>query len=231
MLKIQLDTIAKTYKEKNNENVQALQQISLQIEEGEKVIIVGESGAGKSTLLNIISLLDYEYDGTYLLNGNDASSLKQNEIARLRNEEFGFIFQDYILVEDNTVYENIEIPLLYSKKFSRHERNTRIKEALSIVQLEECINKKARNLSGGQRQRVAIARALVNQPNTLILDEPTGALNRELSSEIMHYIYEYIEQNKKTMIMVTHDIEKVKGNNCRVLTLESGFIKSDVVSD
>lgn len=224
---IELKNITKVYKEKNKPGIFAIDNLSLKIKTGEKVIIIGESGAGKTTLLNIITLLDKDFTGESYLNGINTLQMNSKDICNFRNEEFGFIFQDYLLVEDDTVYANVEIPLLYSKKIKRLQRKRRINEILDILELKEISYKKAKNLSGGQRQRVAIARALVNMPNTLILDEPTGALNRELSNNIMNYVYEYINTTSKTMIMVTHDIDKVKIGKCRVLKLHAGKLIED----
>lgn len=227
-MKIQLTNLSKTYQTNHqSEKVQALSQISLEIHSEEIVFIIGESGAGKTTLLNLISLLDNTYEGTYLLDNQNTKNIPESEKATIRNEIFGFLFQDYALLEDDSIYENIEIPLLYSRKIKRKDRKTKIKKMIELMQLSESSAKKVKYLSGGQRQRVAIARALINDPEILILDEPTGALNKETSDKIMDYIYDYIEQYKKTLILVTHDLEKIKRNEARVIKLHAGKVISD----
>lgn len=229
-MKIKLTNLDKVYQKNNqNEKVQALSQVNLEIDSEETVFIIGESGAGKSTLLSIISLLDNTYEGEYLLDNQDAKKIPESEKAKLRNEIFGFLFQEYELLEDETVYENIEIPLLYSKKIKRKDRKTRIKSMMEIMQLSDFTSKKVKHLSGGQRQRVAIARALINDPEIMVLDEPTGSLNKETSDIVMDYIYDYIERYKKTLILVTHDLEKVKKGKARVIKLHSGKIVSDSI--
>lgn len=229
-MKIKLTDVDKIYQTNHqSEKVKALSQVSLEINSEEVIFIIGESGAGKSTLLNIISLLDNAYDGEYLLDGQNAKTTPESEKATLRNEIFGFLFQDYALLEDDTVYENIEIPLLYSKKFKRKDRKAKIKNMIEIMQLSDFSSKRVKYLSGGQRQRVAIARALINEPEILVLDEPTGSLNKETSDSIMDYIYDYISQYKKTLILVTHDLEKVKKGKARVIKLHCGKIISDAV--
>lgn len=227
-MKIQLTNLSKTYQTNHqSEKVEALSQISLEIHSEEIVFIIGESGAGKTTLLNLISLLDNTYEGTYLLDNQNTKNIPESEKATIRNEIFGFLFQDYALLEDDSIYENIEIPLLYSRKIKRKDRKTKIKKMIELMQLSEFSAKKVKYLSGGQRQRVAIARALINDPEILILDEPTGALNKETSDKIMDYIYDYIEQYKKTLILVTHDLEKIKRNEARVIKLHAGKVISD----
>lgn len=229
-MKLELKNVNKVYKGKSKEDeVHALCNMNLRIGEGEKIIIIGESGAGKSTLLNAISLLDNDYIGNYTIEDKVVNSLNEKDMAYFRNQIFGYIFQSYALIDDDTVYENVGIPLLYSNKFKRKQRSERIKEILQKVHLDKEIYKKVKNLSGGQRQRVAIARALVNMPEILMLDEPTGALNRTMSDSIMNYIYEYINENNKIMILVTHDIEKVKKGTCRVIEMKMGEIVSDSV--
>lgn len=228
-MKIQLTNLSKIYQTNHqNEKVQALSQISLEIRSEEIVFIIGESGAGKTTLLNLISLLDNTYEGEYLLDNQDTKNISESDKATIRNEIFGFLFQDYALLEEDTVYENIEIPLLYSKSIKRKDRKTKIKNMMELMQLSEFSSMKVKHLSGGQRQRVAIARALVNEPEVLVLDEPTGALNKETSDMIMDYIYNYIELYKKTLILVTHDLEKIKRNEARVIKLHAGKVISDL---
>lgn len=227
-MKLSLDNVTKKYHgEGKNDDILALKDILLKIEEGEKVIIIGESGAGKSTLLNIFSLLDEQFEGTYKINDTEIADSSERSLSNMRNEVFGYIFQEYALVEDATVYENIEIPLVYSKKFKRKERAGLINKIMDEIEIKELSKRKVKYLSGGQRQRVAIARALVNKPEILVLDEPTGSLNRDISNLVMKHIYNYIDSEHKTMIMVTHDIDKVKMGECRVLQMQAGTIISD----
>lgn len=225
---LELSNVSKTYGSSlKGDKVKALDEISLKIRSGEKIYIVGESGAGKTTLLNTISLMDGIFEGQYQIDGKDIHALSAKDKRRLRNGIFGFMFQEYALLEEDTVAENVEIPLLYSNKIKRKERSKRIQEVLRQIQMEEYRFKKVKNLSGGQRQRVALARALVNWPEMLILDEPTGSLNREMSNAIMEYILQYIDENQKTLILVTHDLEKVKKGDGRVIQMKGGKIISD----
>ena len=227
-MKITISNLNKIYQTNHqSEKVQALSQVSLEINSEEIIFIIGESGAGKTTLLNIISLLDNLYEGDYFLENQNTKKLSESEKAKIRNQIFGFSFQDYALIEDDTVYENIEIPLLYSKKFKRKERKAQIKMVIEQMQLSEFTSKKVKFLSGGQRQRAALARAIVNEPEILVLDEPTGSLNKETSDHIMEYIYRYINDNQKTLILVTHDLEKIKKCEGRVIKLHAGKIVSD----
>lgn len=229
---LELSNVSKTYGSSlKGDKVKALDEISLEIRSGEKIYIVGESGAGKTTLLNTISLMDGIFEGQYQIDGKDIHALSAKDKRRLRNGIFGFMFQEYALLEEDTVAENVEIPLLYSNKIKRKERSKRIQEVLRQVQMEEYRFKKVKNLSGGQRQRVALARALVNWPEMLILDEPTGSLNREMSNAIMEYILQYIDENQKTLILVTHDLEKVKKGDGRVIQMKGGKIISDRIDE
>ncbi|MFQ9510031.1 MAG: ABC transporter ATP-binding protein [Lachnospiraceae bacterium] len=227
-MKLTLSKVSKIYKASlKQEEVKALEEISLEINSGEKVFIVGESGAGKTTLLNVLSLLDGSYEGNYQINGKDARLLPEREKTVLRNGVFGFMFQEYALIEEDTVLENVGIPLLYSEKLRRRDRRKRIREVLEQVQMQQYASKKVKNLSGGQRQRVALARALVNWPEILVLDEPTGSLNREMSDQIMGCINRYVEENEKTLILVTHDLEKVKKGPGRVIRMQMGRVLLD----
>lgn len=227
-MKLTLSKLSKIYKASlKQEEVKALEEISLEIHSGEKVFIVGESGAGKTTLLNVLSLLDGSYGGNYQINGKDARLLPEREKTVLRNGVFGFMFQEYALIEEDTVLENVGIPLLYSEKVRRRDRRKRIREVLEQVQMQQYASKKVKNLSGGQRQRVALARALVNWPEILVLDEPTGSLNREMSDQIMGCINRYVEENEKTLILVTHDLEKVKKGPGRVIRMQMGKVLLD----
>lgn len=202
----------------------AVDDITLTINKQEIVIIEGESGSGKTTLLKMIGLLDSQFSGNYSLFDKNVLDLTDTEKAQYRNEMFGYIFQDYQLLENETVFYNIKIPLLYSKKFkSKNHRDLveNVAEKMSILPL---INKKVKFLSGGEKQRVAIARAIVNQPEIILMDEPTSALNRTLSNALMNYIYDYVESNKATLVIITHDINRVAKKAYTSILMKDGKI-------
>lgn len=202
----------------------AVDDITLTINKQEIVIIEGESGSGKTTLLKMIGLLDSQFSGNYSLFDRNVFDLTDTEKAQYRNEMFGYIFQDYQLLENETVFYNIKIPLLYSKKFkSKNHRDLveHVAEKMSILPL---INKKVKFLSGGEKQRVAIARAIVNQPEIILMDEPTSALNRTLSNTLMNYIYDYVESNKATLVIITHDINRVAKKAYTSILMKDGKI-------
>ena len=199
---INLQDINKIYG-KNDTLFYALKNVSLQIYQGEMVAIMGPSGSGKSTLLNIIGLLDKQSTGKYFLNGEDVYNFADSHLSRLRNKYFGFVVQNYALIHDYTVFENIEIPISYSK--NKANKKERILELLSKLGLGNKIKSKCKELSGGQSQRVAIARALVNDPAVILADEPTGALDQKNGKEVLD-ILKNINEMGKTVIIVTHDI-------------------------
>ncbi|SES70170.1 ABC transporter ATP-binding protein [Anaerobranca gottschalkii] len=183
----------------------AINNISFDVFKGEKLAITGPSGCGKTTLLNILGLIVKPTSGNIIIDSKEISSFKERERARYRNKYFGYIVQDFALIEEFTVYENIEIPLLYtSEKVPRSRRRKLISELLTQVGLEVKINEKVKNLSGGQRQRVAIARAIVNDPEIILADEPTGSLDSKTGEEIMT-ILDNLVQLGKTLILITHD--------------------------
>lgn len=224
-MKIELKHLHKVYKTKKN-ITEVLRDINLSICEGEEIIIVGESGAGKSTLLNLIGMIDSEYSGDYYVDGREKRQLTKKEISQYHNSAFGYIFQEYALVEDETVYKNVVIPLLYSNVKKREHRD-RVKKILEQVELSREIDKKVKELSGGQRQRVAIARALVNNPSILLADEPTGSLNNRLSEQIMTIMENYLDETK-ILIMVTHNLDMIDPKRHRVLRLKDGVLKEDI---
>lgn len=223
---INLTDIVKNYKV-GTQIVRALRSVSLQINEGEYVAIMGASGSGKSTLMNVIGCLDTPTSGRYILNDHDVSDLTDDELAEIRNREIGFIFQTFNLLPRSTALDNVMLPLVYSgvKKQERLERATKI---LTDVGLAERIEHKPNELSGGQRQRVAVARALINKPAILLADEPTGNLDSKISEEIMHLFAE-IHQQGNTLIVVTHE-EDIALHAHRIIRLKDGQIESDEVN-
>lgn len=217
---IELKHILKQFKE-----LKAVNDVSLDIKKEDIVIIEGESGSGKTTLLKIMGLMDTKFEGEYYLNGKNIKQLTNTEISNYRNAVFGYIFQDYLLVENETVENNIKIPLYYSDKFKKSEWKVKIKNISQQLNIEHLLNKKVSKLSGGERQRVAIARAFVNEPEIILMDEPTSALNRELSQVLMNYVYEYIDVNKATLIIVTHDINRVAYKSYCSIIMKDGKIE------
>lgn len=222
MCLIEIKSLNKTFG-KNNSKTIALKDVNLKINKGELVAIVGTSGSGKSTLLNIIGTLDSPSSGEYLLNSKNISNLTQKELAKIRNMTFGFVVQYFALINDYTVSENIEIPLEYSKVKS-NERERRISEVLKKLGILDKAKKKPKELSGGQQQRVAIARALINNPDVILADEPTGALDSKTSQQVIDILKE-LNKEGKTVIIVTHD-NKIAMQCQRVLTIEDGSIKT-----
>lgn len=215
---ILLKNIIKTYG-KNENQVQALNGIDIEIKKGEMVAIMGVSGSGKSTLLNIIGCIDTPTSGKYCLNNKDVSKMFNSELAKIRNENLGFVVQHFALIEDYDVFKNVKVPLDYTK-LSRKDKKQRIIKILKSLGIENKIDKFPNELSGGQCQRVAIARALVNNPDILLADEPTGALDHKTGTEIMN-IFKNLNKDGKTIIIVTHD-EKVAMLCNRTITIEDG---------
>lgn len=210
---ISLNSINKEYS-CGNTKVFAVKNANLSIESGKSISITGPSGCGKSTLLNIIGQITKPTSGYITINKKPIKEYSKNTLATLRNEFFGYIAQNYLLVEGYTVFENVEIPLLYSKcKISKSKRKKLILKTLIKVGLEEKINEDIKNLSGGQQQRVAIARALINNPKVILADEPTGALDTKTSNEIMELLLTLVDEGK-TLVLVTHN--KELANKCDV---------------
>ena len=208
-----------------SEEIHALRGISIQIERGEYVAIMGPSGSGKSTLMNLIGCLDTPSRGSYLLNGKQVSQMNDNELARIRNEEVGFVFQTFNLLPRATSLKNVELPLVYAGVPAK-DREQRAKMALEQVELTSRMNHRPNELSGGQRQRVAIARALVNAPSMLLADEPTGNLDSKTGLEIMG-IFDRLHQAGNTILLVTHEAD-VAAYAHRTIHLRDGQIESDV---
>lgn len=202
----------------------ALQDINLEVKDGEFLAIMGPSGSGKSTLINILGLLDQSYTGEYLLENKNYQTVNDNELSQIRGDQLGFVFQNFKLLSTYTVYENIEVPLIYSKKAqnNKHQLNESVIEKVGLKGKEKNL---PTELSGGQQQRVAIARAIVNRPKLVIADEPTGALDSKTSKEIMD-IFEKLNQDGTTIIMVTHDSE-VAEHAMRTVYIRDGRLYND----
>ena len=224
MALIETRDLWKTYN-MGGEEIHALREVSMQIERGEYVAIMGPSGSGKSTLMNLIGCLDTPSRGSYLLNGRQVRELDDDELARIRNEEIGFVFQTFNLLPRATALHNVELPLVYAG-VAGPARRTRALEALDRVDLADRVSHKPNELSGGQRQRVAIARALVNDPSILLADEPTGNLDSKTGLEIMT-LFERLHATGNTIILITHESEIAKYAN-RVIHLRDGRIEQDV---
>ena len=219
---IEIKNLVKIYNKGKTNEFCALKGIDLSIEEGEMVAIIGKSGAGKSTLLHILAAIDSYDKGSYLVDGVSVGDLKEKDRARFRNPKIGIVMQDYALIDEYTIEENVQIPLIFGKVKGNDVRREKIMTALENVGLAELAKKPVRQLSGGQKQRVAIARALVNNPTFLLADEPTGALDSKTSGEIMD-VFEKLNQGGKTVIIVTHDME-VATRCGRVIEISDGEI-------
>ncbi len=207
------------------EQVHALAGVSLDIEEGEYIAIMGPSGSGKSTLMNILGCLDSPSGGSYRLKGREIARLSDDDLAAIRNKEIGFVFQTFNLLARSDALHNVELPLIYAG-IGPKERKERAVEALTEVGLESRMRHKPNELSGGQRQRVAIARALVNRPSIILADEPTGNLDTKTGNDILG-AFEKIHAGGKTVIVVTHE-EDVAAHARRVVRLRDGVIESDI---
>ena len=219
---IEIKNLVKIYNKGKTNEFCALKGIDLSIEEGEMVAIIGKSGAGKSTLLHILAAIDSYDKGSYLVDGVSVGDLKEKDRARFRHQKIGIVMQDYALIDEYTIEENVQIPLIFGKVKGNDVRREKIMTALENVGLAELAKKPVRQLSGGQKQRVAIARALVNNPAFLLADEPTGALDSKTSGEIMD-VFEKLNQGGKTVIIVTHDME-VAARCGRVIEISDGEI-------
>jgi putative ABC transport system ATP-binding protein len=211
-----------------SEEIHALRGVSIIIERGEYVAIMGPSGSGKSTLMNLIGCLDTPSKGSYLLNGKQVSEMNDNELARIRNEEIGFVFQTFNLLPRASALHNVELPLIYAGVPAK-DRQERAKDALKKVELEERMMHKPNELSGGQRQRVAIARALVNNPSILLADEPTGNLDSKTGVEIMA-LFGKLHAGGNTIVLVTHEAD-IAAHAHRVIHIRDGQVERDVASE
>jgi len=209
-----------------DEEIHALRGLSINIEAGEYVAIMGPSGSGKSTLMNLIGCLDTPSKGSYLLNGKEVAAMNDDDLARIRNEEIGFVFQTFNLLPRATALHNVELPLVYAG-VSGKERIERARSALAKVELTERASHRPNELSGGQRQRVAIARALVNNPSILLADEPTGNLDSKTGVEIMA-VFERLHEGGNTIILVTHEAD-IAAHAHRVIYVRDGQVEKDVM--
>ena len=221
---IHLEQITKVYDMGGAEEVHALRGLSLDIHKNEYVAIMGPSGSGKSTLMNVIGCLDTPTSGLYQFNGLNVSDMDDNELAKIRNKEIGFVFQTFNLLARSDALHNVELPLIYAGLPSA-ERKRRAKETLEHVQLGDRAHHKPNELSGGQRQRVAIARALVTKPSIILADEPTGNLDSKTGEEIM-LLFEELHKQGNTIILVTHEAD-IAAHAHRVIRLRDGMVEHD----
>jgi putative ABC transport system ATP-binding protein len=224
MALIETRDLWKTY-QMGSEEIHALRGVSMEIQRGEYVAIMGPSGSGKSTLMNLIGCLDTPSKGSYLLNNKQVGQMNDNELARIRNEEIGFVFQTFNLLPRATALQNVELPLVYAGVRGA-ERGTRARGALAKVELTSRMTHRPNELSGGQRQRVAIARALVNNPSILLADEPTGNLDSKTGTEIMA-LFDRLHEGGNTIILVTHEAD-IAAHAHRAIHLRDGQIEKDV---
>jgi putative ABC transport system ATP-binding protein len=220
---IKMENIWKTY-QMGTEELHALRDVSFEVKKNEYLAIIGPSGSGKSTLMNLIGCLDSPSKGDYWINGNLVSDMSDDELARIRNKEVGFVFQTFNLLARATALHNVELPLIYAGMRAA-DRHDKAQAALASVELGDRVTHRPNELSGGQRQRVAIARALVNHPSILLADEPTGALDSKTSIEIM-LLFEKLHEEGNTIILVTHEPDIAKRAH-RVITIMDGRIETD----
>jgi putative ABC transport system ATP-binding protein len=224
MALIETQDLWKTYI-MGSEEIHALRGVSLKIERGEYIAIMGPSGSGKSTLMNLIGCLDTPSKGSYLLNGKQVSKMNDDELAHIRNQEIGFVFQTFNLLPRATALHNVELPLVYAGVPAK-ERLNRAQQALGRVELTDRMTHRPNQLSGGQRQRVAVARALVNNPSILLADEPTGNLDSKTGNEIMA-LFARLHELGNTIVLVTHEAD-IAANAHRVVHIRDGQISDDV---
>ena len=220
---IEIKNLYKTYNYGKPNAFEALKDVSLTINDGEMVAIIGKSGAGKSTLMHILGCIDDFEKGQYIFNGKDISKVNEKKSAAIRNSEIGIVLQEFALMEQYTVLENVIMPLFFTPKSGRRsEKDKRALEILKRLEMDEDAHKKVNKLSGGQKQRVAIARAMINNPSVLLADEPTGALDVKTTDEIMK-VFRNLNKNGTTVIIITHDME-VAGMCDRIIEISDGKI-------
>ena len=221
---IQFEDIAKIYIIGKTIEVPALKSVTVSIDKNEYVAIMGPSGSGKSTLMNIIGCLDTPTHGTYILNGQDVSTMEDDQLAEVRNKEIGFVFQTFNLLPRYNALDNVQLPLIY-QGISKAERTERALKVIEHVGLTDRMHHKPNELSGGQRQRVAVARALVGDPSIILADEPTGNLDSKTSMDIMR-LFSEIHNNGNTIVLVTHE-EDIARYAHRIIRLRDGLVESD----
>lgn len=220
---IEIKNLYKTYNYGKPNAFEALKDVSLTINDGEMVAIIGKSGAGKSTLMHILGCIDDFEKGQYIFNGKDISKVNEKKSAAIRNSEIGIVLQEFALMEQYTVLENVIMPLFFTPKSGRRsEKEKRALEILKRLEMDEYAHKKVNKLSGGQKQRVAIAREMINNPSVLLADEPTGALDVKTTDEIMK-VFRNLNKNGTTVIIITHDME-VAGMCDRIIEISDGKI-------
>lgn len=223
---IELKKINRHFKNGDETN-HILKDIDIHIDEGEFIAIMGPSGSGKSTLINILGFIDRGYEGNYLFNGDNYKKASDNRLATIRNLTVGFVFQNFKLIQNNTILENVSIPLIYNGMSSK-DRKAKVLKGLEDVGLHQKEDLLPNKLSGGQQQRVAIARAIINEPKFIIADEPTGALDSKTSKDIMDLFVSLNKEKGTTMIMVTHDRE-VANKADRIIHILDGRVKEEEV--
>lgn len=221
---IELKKINKYYRN-DEESLHVLKDINLKADAGEMIAVMGPSGSGKSTLINLLGFIDTKFEGEYLFEDENLVTTTDDRLSKTRNEMVGFVFQNFSLIENYTVYENVELPLLYNG-YGFHQTKEKVMSALEKVGIADKAEKHPRQLSGGQQQRVAIARALINQPKFIIADEPTGALDTHTSNEIMELFKELNRRDHATIFLVTHDPEVVPYCT-RLVKIRDGAITED----
>jgi putative ABC transport system ATP-binding protein len=226
---LELKNIKREFK-MGSEIVRALKDVSFEVATGEFVTIMGASGSGKTTLLNMLGCLDKQSDGVYLLDGVDVGKLSRNELAHLRNNKIGFVFQSYNLLPRTSALENVELPLMYNRSIKTTDRKERAIRALEAVNLADRQDHKPNQLSGGQQQRVAIARALINEPVMILADEATGNLDTKASFSIMALLQELNQNHGKTIVFVTHEPDIAEFSS-RTITLKDGRIIKDHINE
>ena len=226
---IDLDNVFKIYNEDEENEVRALDGVTIQIDRGEFVAIIGASGSGKSTLMNILGCLDIPTYGDYYLDNNDVSSMSDQELSIIRNKEIGFIFQGYNLIPALNSYENVELPLLY-QGVRGEQRREQATNALTRVGLEDRMERKPSQMSGGQQQRVAVARAIATNASIIMADEPTGALDSKTGAHVLDILHKLNEEAGTTIILITHD-QKIAATAKRVILISDGKIVEDCLRE